>query len=66
MCSPRSMNKAAMNANAKSQLGQREGEGAGMASCKLLPGHYRAFHLLRSMDTSRRILQPLWSCVHPW
>lgn len=38
LCSPGSMNKAAMNANARSQLGQREGEAAGTVPASSPPG----------------------------
>lgn len=46
----------------RSQRGQQAGDGAVM-----IPGssHHGSFHLLRSRDVARWVLQPLWSCAHP-
>lgn len=64
LCSPRSMNRAAMNVNA--EPAGAAGRGRGRSDpWELPPGHHGAFHLVRSMDMARGVLQPLWSCVRP-
>lgn len=64
LCSPRSMNRAAVNVNA--EPAGAAGRGRGRSDpWELPPGHHGAFHLVRSMDMARGVLQPLWSCVRP-
>lgn len=54
-----------MNANARSQLGQREGEGAGTAPASSPLGTTTLCTSSGAWICPGGILQPLWSCVHP-